>query len=280
MSEKLTVEAFLEEASDMKKRIEKLENDMKEKKLHAYYNLKERIEKLEANKHHWDNFYAWSTDNNGEIININRLKKEISELRNQIQNNAIVDLNHFEITRSDLKTALDYTTRWAEEFMNAETILKDHLKAHIKVSRDQIGNVDQMTVFVDFDEAMEKQLAKLDGGKTVEDISVFEKGTPQQTDSKPPSCNKCNLYGECDHQGAYKKDGKWCYEPYSSKPPSSELYRCDVPGCNEYGYYTHKNGWRFCEEHSKNPSEQDIMGLRGWEQQNEIDKQKRKLEKK
>jgi len=25
-------------------------------------------------------------------------------------------------------------------------------------------------------------------------------------------CNKCNLYAECDHQGAYKKDGKWCYE--------------------------------------------------------------------
>jgi len=26
------------------------------------------------------------------------------------------------------------------------------------------------------------------------------------------NCNQCNLYGECDHQGAYQKDGKWCYE--------------------------------------------------------------------
>jgi len=26
------------------------------------------------------------------------------------------------------------------------------------------------------------------------------------------NCNKCDFYGECDHQGAYKKDGKWCYE--------------------------------------------------------------------
>lgn len=25
-------------------------------------------------------------------------------------------------------------------------------------------------------------------------------------------CNECDLYGECDHQGAYQKDGKWCYE--------------------------------------------------------------------
>jgi len=27
-------------------------------------------------------------------------------------------------------------------------------------------------------------------------------------------CNECELYGECDHQGAYKKDGKWCYEDW------------------------------------------------------------------
>ena len=26
------------------------------------------------------------------------------------------------------------------------------------------------------------------------------------------NCNECNLYNECDHQGAYIKDGKWCYE--------------------------------------------------------------------
>jgi hypothetical protein len=26
------------------------------------------------------------------------------------------------------------------------------------------------------------------------------------------NCNECQFYGKCDHQGAYKKDGKWCYE--------------------------------------------------------------------
>ncbi|MCK4976049.1 MAG: hypothetical protein KAS36_03880 [Anaerolineales bacterium] len=25
-------------------------------------------------------------------------------------------------------------------------------------------------------------------------------------------CDDCDSYGQCDHQGAYKKDGKWCYE--------------------------------------------------------------------
>lgn len=25
-------------------------------------------------------------------------------------------------------------------------------------------------------------------------------------------CGVCDSYGMCDHQGAYKRDGKWCYE--------------------------------------------------------------------
>ena len=32
------------------------------------------------------------------------------------------------------------------------------------------------------------------------------KGRPEIT------CNECDLWGECDHQGAYVKDGKWCYD--------------------------------------------------------------------
>lgn len=26
------------------------------------------------------------------------------------------------------------------------------------------------------------------------------------------NCDNCNLYGECDHQEAYQKNGKWCYD--------------------------------------------------------------------
>ena len=39
---------------------------------------------------------------------------------------------------------------------------------------------------------------------------------PLKSESKPSEgkqdCNKCDLYGECDHQGAYKINGMWCYE--------------------------------------------------------------------
>jgi len=40
-----------------------------------------RFEKLEKDKHMWVNFIAWATNDSGEIININRMKKELSELK-------------------------------------------------------------------------------------------------------------------------------------------------------------------------------------------------------
>jgi len=45
-------------------------------------------------------------------------------------------------------------------------------------------------------------------------------------------CNKCDLYGECDHQGAYQKDGKWCYED-SKHPELSPIF--DDPLFNDNG---------------------------------------------
>jgi hypothetical protein len=31
-------------------------------------------------------------------------------------------------------------------------------------------------------------------------------------DERIHSCDNCEFWGECDHQGAYKKEGKWCFE--------------------------------------------------------------------
>jgi len=31
-------------------------------------------------------------------------------------------------------------------------------------------------------------------------------------DKRIRDCDKCDDYGECDHQGAYKIEGKWCFE--------------------------------------------------------------------
>ncbi len=49
-------------------------------------------------------------------------------------------------------------------------------------------------------------------GKHVDENGMFIKVKPSERDCV---IRKCPSYGECDHQGAYKKDGKWCWE----KPP-------------------------------------------------------------
>ena len=38
----------------------------------------------------------------------------------------------------------------------------------------------------------------------------FYKNPPFIEEKK--QCEECDYYGQCDHQGAYKRDGKWCYE--------------------------------------------------------------------
>ena len=53
-------------------------------------------------------------------------------------------------------------------------ILRDHLKAHIKVSRDQLKDVNQMTVFVDFDDSIEKQLELLNSFKGIRIVITEE----------------------------------------------------------------------------------------------------------
>lgn len=44
-------------------------------------------------------------------------------------------------------------------------------------------------------------------------------------ETKPEKdCNECEFYGECDHQGAYQLDGKWCYEPKTEKKEDKPSY--------------------------------------------------------
>ncbi len=53
---------------------------------------------------------------------------------------------------------------------------------------------------------------------------------------KHPSCSECDLYGECDHQGAYKTEGKWCNE--GSKPVNKDVpERCkECAALTDEGY--------------------------------------------
>ncbi len=49
----------------------------------------------------------------------------------------------------------------------------------------------------------------IEKGKTVKFCGVYMESCKFHTTNL---CKGCKFYGECDHQGAYQKDGKWCYE--------------------------------------------------------------------
>ena len=88
--EKLTVEAFLEEASDMKNKIKELEQRLLTfEALYTDIDHK-RLGALEKK-------YELNKENIPKTIHkyYNKNKEKIAELRNQIQNNSIADLNHY-----------------------------------------------------------------------------------------------------------------------------------------------------------------------------------------
>jgi len=73
-----------------------------------------------------------------------------------------------------------------------EEVLRKHLKSHIVVARDQLTDKDKMTIFKEFDEAIEKQLFKLEG-KDGEELSTEIQGhdsigrVPHSGDDSKPS---------------------------------------------------------------------------------------------
>ncbi|KKN15258.1 hypothetical protein LCGC14_0987770 [marine sediment metagenome] len=117
-------------------------------------------------------------------------------------------------------------------------------------------------------------LNKLGGEKPVEDIRVFEKGTPQQTDSKPPSYENFLMIHNFEMigtDGTCKKCGadfqKARYTPCNpseqdtshSKPPSCEFCGRDL--------ILYKEKWicgHGCTKPAINPSEQGALSSEGW----------------
>jgi len=51
----------------------------------------------------------------------------------------------------------------------------------------------------------------------------------EEQEAQHKECSKCELYGECDHLGAYKKDGKWCYEKQIKEEQEANIDGCFTP---------------------------------------------------
>ena len=158
------------------------------------------------------------------IVECGKINKELSELKNTFD-------CHF---RADKDYDLHYSKQieeLREQVLNSEEHQQEHELVH-----------DIKDVLREFNEALL--------GKNIIGVSFYRD-------------MKDKLGGEktvAVMNRAAERNGDMTSISTNSKPPSSiqnALYRCDIPDCNKYADYSHKNGWKFCQEHSKNPSEQN-----------------------
>lgn len=56
-------------------------------------------------------------------------------------------------------------SHYKQHIGNTESVLKDHLETHLKVSKDQLKGVDRETLFREFDQAIKRQIKLLEDGE-------------------------------------------------------------------------------------------------------------------
>jgi hypothetical protein len=81
----------------------------------------------------------------------------------------------------------------------------------------------KLDVIKEVKERIYTEVAKELKGDIAKSLKIAEERLFGKKESKKPfvpmkdregwrPCHNCKFYGECDHQGAYQKDGKWCFE--------------------------------------------------------------------
>ena len=101
-----------------------------------------------------------------------QLKKEISELEKRYESHShpqvekkISELKSYYNIEKNVANDTDFDWKVAiiDRIINGEEVLREHLKSHIVVAREQLTDKDKLTIFREFDEAIQKQLEKLEG---------------------------------------------------------------------------------------------------------------------
>ena len=178
------------------------------------------------------------------------INKTIAELKEQVRlHQTEIDVNNaFLDDVSDIKEVLREFRQWVRDLIfflkwtsNLESLEENdmtleellHRHDYTKLGGDSIDYKKKYEDCVESKVSISKvpqhwvddAFPEIKGGeKSVGDNTALSNSQvavreiPLKTNSKPPkSCNDCDFYGICDHQGAYKIDDKWCYEAAKEK---------------------------------------------------------------
>lgn len=242
--------------------------------------LEKKVETIKKLEHEYYDEKAFFYTHEKEIIqlkkDISELEKKVKLVMNK-EATYQVNLNRMDKELSELKEelilGLDTRLSQVEEGFNAKLLdieeLKDVLREFLELQKDtHLQVLKSGATMYDYPNELDKLKKKLEGetassaSHTVRGIlpedqeeakpHIYEMKTPSKTvrfdldkldgyiKDETPFCKMCELYGECDHQGAYQRDGKWCYEQTDSTPSEP-----DFEQCRECINWNTKSGW-FC----------------------------------
>lgn len=204
-----------------------------EKRLKELEKLLEWKEGLEKKFSTVEEYYEKALTEHEKHITEDLLDPQIKLLKEKLEANlkarlpeadwVIVNKNFLEMSSeiTELRESINGLKSWSREFEQTHNF---QLNEQRKWVRDLIywlkwkGNLQHDPM----DMGLEQLLHRFDHGK--KDIKKILNDPKEVAKAdivrkvnlysppEPKDCNKCPFYGECDHQGAYQKDGKWCYE--------------------------------------------------------------------
>jgi len=226
------------------KQIEALETSLESLAKEAGKKVAELRRKFDTSNESWD---EWLTKQDKQLAELKAFKDTlIDDTVNAVDKveNEIKELK--EEVHSITVNIMNWQDAWVK-VSNSYLTFNDKVDENREVLRELIDRITETLSGEIEDQSLEwfitqtnELLAKLDGEKTSaplhpspplntkpftpkEEIDpelmkriMSHEIEPMRKDGEKPlimiMCNECDLYGECDHQGAYKKDGKWCYE--------------------------------------------------------------------
>lgn len=135
-----------------------------------------------------------------------RLKLEITLLESSVRSKLVNEVTEHilskrikhDITSEVKEKALEWLKEDIDKYFNTLNNNQIHFTLNIQRNNEIIDKL------VNTINRMIKQAPDIFSPELIIQTDLSGKGSID--------CNKCKLYGECDHLGAYYKDNKWCYE--------------------------------------------------------------------
>ena len=187
----------------------------------------------------WEKMEDWEIKIHRRIEELERKQNNIIPMIDQLDKGGLIEQMIKE--NAELKECLEIAAQRDKFLSDNDGLIIQEQKNIKEVLRELILLIEQVLCneiegqsFEWLQQQNRELLAKLDvrsAAHTVKTPKGFTKEEWEivEREARKKDCNKCDLYGECDHQGAYQKDDKWCYEASGGEKAEYKSWKPPVP---------------------------------------------------